>query len=80
MPKEKQYYIDLPKMLKADSLDKLMFAYILGMQRALPGQSLTRCMDMFMEDFLLHEDNYPKDHGLQAYYRMLKFYRIYRKT
>lgn len=79
MPKDKRFYVDTPKLLRWDSLDKFMFGYVMGMQRALPGNQLNKCMEMYMDDFLLNEDNYPLDHGLMMWYRMLKSYRTYRK-
>ena len=63
MPKEKRYYINIDKLMKYDALDKFMFAYVLGMQRALPSNPLNKCIEMFMEDFMLHEDIYPLIHG-----------------
>ncbi len=80
MPKEKPYYINIDKLLKHDAIDKFMFAYVTGMRRALPGNHLNKCIEMFKDEFLLSEDNYPLESALQTYYRMLKSYRVYRKT
>ena len=79
MARRKPFYVNTKKLMMYDSLDKLMFGYVLGMQRALPGNKLNRCVEMFMDEFNLHEDNYPLDHGLQTYYRMLKSFQEYRK-
>ena len=38
MPKKKLYYLDLPKFIyRYDTLDKLMFGYVLGARGQLPG-------------------------------------------
>ena len=79
MPKEKPFYIDIEKLLKYDKLDTFMFGYVMGMQRALPSNPLNKCIEMYKEDFMLHEDNYSLDHALQTYYRILESYREYRK-
>lgn len=80
MSKEKQYYIDIDKLLKYDSLDKFMFGFTEGLRYGLPSVHITKAIDSYMEHFCLNEDNYPRDHALQNYYRMLESYRKYRKN
>lgn len=79
MPKRKKYYIDFPKLLLYEAFDHLMFSYILGMQRGMPSATLKKCMELFMEDYNLNEDNYPMEQALQTWYRMFKSYVIFRK-
>lgn len=80
MPKKKKFYVDVPKMLLYETLDNHLFAYVMGMQRALPSATLQRSIELFMEDYNLHEDNYPLDQAKQTWYRMLESYRVFRKT
>lgn len=79
MPKKKKFYIDLPKMVLFDTLDNSMFGYVLGMQRAMPSVSRRKCIELFMEDYNLNEDNYPLEQAMQTWYRMMEAYRKFRK-
>ena len=80
MPKKKQFFINLPKLVLFDTLDNNMFGYIMGMKKAMPSLTLKRCMEMFMDDYNLSEDNYPLEQGLQTWYRMFNAYKEFRKT
>jgi len=80
MPRDKKFYIDIPKMYRYDTIDKLMFGYIMGIQDGMPSLTLKRGMEMFMDKYNLDEDNYPMEQGLQTWYRMFESYREYRKT
>lgn len=80
MPKKKKYYVNLPKLLLYEALDHLMFSYIMGMQRGMPTATIKRCMELFMYDYNLHEDNYPMDHAFSTWYRMHKSYVEFHKT
>ena len=79
MPKKKKYYVDLPKLILYDTLDKLMFGYVMGTMDTLPSVSLKIAMERFIETYQLHEDNYPFDQGLATWYRMFDSYREWRK-
>lgn len=75
MPKRKKYYIDIPKLLLYDTLDKLMFGYVMCGRRTLPSASLKMLVEAFMEDYNLCEDDYPVEQALQTWYRMFDSYR-----
>ena len=80
MPRIKKYYVDLPKLILYDALDKLMFGYVMGIQDGMPSLSLKRSMEMFMDKYNLNEDNYPLEQGLHTWYKMFESYRDFRKT
>lgn len=80
MPKKKKYYVNLPKLILYEALDLLMFSYIMGMQRGMPSATLKKCMELFIDDYNLNEDNYPMEQALQTWYRMHKMYVVFRKT
>ena len=79
MPKDKKIYIDIPKFYRYDAIDKFMFAYINGVRRAVPSTSIHKAMELFMDDFLLTEDEYPMEQAKQTWYRMMESYKEYRK-
>lgn len=79
MPKAKKYYIDTPKFILYDALDKSMFAYVMGIRDALPSVTLHRAIELFMDKYCLHEDNYPMEQAKQTWYRMHESYKLYRK-
>ena len=80
MPKKKKLYVDVPKLLLYETIDHLLFAYIMGVQEIAPTASLQKSVELFMERFNLNEDNYPLDQAKQTWYRMLESYREFRKT
>ena len=67
MPKKKKYYIDVPKLIMYEALDLLMFSFVIGMKRGMPTVTLKRCVELFMDDYNLCEDNYPMDHARKAW-------------
>ena len=80
MAKPKPYYIDTPGYLyKYDTLDKSMFAFVLGVQFVIPSIRIKEAVEGFIELFNLNEDNYPLKQAITTYYRMLKDYRKLRK-
>jgi len=79
MPKKKKLYTNVPKLLLYEAVDHCLFAYVTGMQRAMPSVSLTKALELFMEEFNLTEDEYPLDHARLTWYRMMKDFRDFRK-
>lgn len=68
----KNEYINIPKLYKRQSLDLLMFGFVMGMQTALPSLSLRDCIVMFKKCHNLSEDDLPYSGARVSYYRMLK--------
>ena len=59
MAKPKPYYIDTPNYLyKYDTLDKSMFAFVLGVQFVIPSIRIKEAVEGFIELYNLNEDNY----------------------
>lgn len=79
MPKQKGLYIDLPKLLIRETIDKLMLGYVLGYRHISPIRVLQvkKGIEMFMEDMKLSEEDYPLDSAIVTFYRMLSEYNTF---
>lgn len=81
MPKTKGLYLNLPKLLKRDTLDKLLLGYVMGYRN----QNLLKVLEVraaciqFMEDFNLAEDDYPLDTAITTFYNLYKEHQEFRK-
>jgi hypothetical protein len=80
MPKEKGIISDVPRLYKVQALDNIMFGYVLGMKTALPSLSIERCVDSFMQEFDLSEDEYSRDSALCQFYRYFDLMRKIRRS
>lgn len=76
MPKKKGIYVDLPKLLYRDTIDKLLLGYVLGFRNrnVLQVLEVREACKQFMEDFNLGEDDYPLDTAISTFYRLFKEY------
>jgi hypothetical protein len=78
MPKIKGLYVNLPRLLMADTVDKLMLGYVIGFRvhsKPFPVMQVRRAIEQFMIDFGLSEDDYPLESAQVTFYRLLKQYR-----
>lgn len=80
MPKQKGLYIDLPRLLVRETIDKLMLGYVLGYRNISPIRVLqvTKGIKSFMEDMQLTEEDYPLDSAIVTFYRMLNEYNSFK--
>ncbi len=62
------------KFIKRRTLDSLMFAYVMGMKRALPAVTVTKALELFQNDFELTEDEFDIDCMRVTYQRMQSEY------
>lgn len=72
MTKEKPLHASIPNIYKRCAEDLLMYGYVAGMQRALPSVSLKKCIEMYMKDFNLEEDDYPQESARRTFSRIRK--------
>ncbi len=68
--KEKPFKKVIPRLYKRSAEDKLMYGYVLGMQRALPSVNTMKCITMFLKDFELEEDDYPLESAYTTFKRL----------
>ena len=80
MPKHKTFYIDLPKLITRDAIDKLMFGYVLGyrFRNVLPVITVRKAITEFTKEFGLNEDTYPMDSAVVTFYNMFKEYKKFK--
>lgn len=76
MPKDKGLYVDIPKLLKRQTIDVLMLGYVLGYRHSSIFKVLQvkKGIEAFMIDTGLGEDDYPLDSAIVTFYRMFKEY------
>jgi len=79
MPQTKPIIKGVPRLYRMQAVDHMMFGYVMGMMTALPGLSVKRCVESFMQEFDLCEDNYPLDSAHVHFYKMFKEFRAVRK-
>lgn len=73
MPKKKRAIIKFHRfVVNYDTLDKMMFAHVIAIQRVLPSTSQTRAVELFMEMYGLTEDDYPLNGALNKFNVMRK--------
>jgi hypothetical protein len=71
MPKCKNYLISIAKFYKFQTFDHLMFGYIQGLRKALPGMTITEALRIFLDSFEIDEDEYCFETAKHTYYRLL---------
>lgn len=67
------------KFIKRRTLDSLMFAYVLGVRRALPAITISRSLELFQKEFNLTEEEMPVDSAMVVFHRMMQEYYDYMK-
>ena len=72
MPKEKEIYLCLPKLLRRETLDRLMLGYVLGYRHvsAIPILQVRAGIQKFIEDMDLTEDDFPLDSAVVRFYNL----------
>jgi hypothetical protein len=75
--KKKDLYIDIPKLLRRQTIDHLMLGYVLGYRNISPIKILQvrPAIKAFIEDIGCSEDEYPLDSALCNFYSLLDEYR-----
>lgn len=76
MPKTKGLYINLPRLLIRDTIDKCLLGYVMGYRNhnVLKVLEVRAACVQFMEDFGLSEDDYPLDTAVSTFYKLFKEY------
>lgn len=82
MPKKKGFYINLPKFVTRDALDKIMFGFVLGYKYRgiIPIMLVKEAIMKFQEEFNLTDDEYPLDSAVVTFYNILKEYQEFVKS
>ena len=70
MTKQKPIIQTIPALYKRSAEDLMMYGYVLGMQRGLPTVSTQKCIEMFMREFKLSEDDYSRDSACVTFRRL----------
>lgn len=72
MPKTKGIYANLPKLLYRDTVDKILFGYVMGFRHRNQLQILEikAACEQFLEDMELSECDYSLENAMQTFYRM----------
>ena len=71
MPKCKNYLLNIERFYRWQTFDHIMFGYVQGLRKALPGMKISEAILLFLESFGIEEDNYCFDAAKQTYYRIL---------
>lgn len=71
MPKCKNYLVSIERFYRFQTFDHIMFGYVQGLRKALPGMSISEAIGIFLETFEIEEDNYCLEAARQTYYRIL---------
>lgn len=65
---------------RRDTVDKLMFGWVQGMQRALPGVGVEKALALFAKEYHLSEADFNVESQRIRYQRMVKEFWDDRKT
>ena len=70
MPKIKEVYVNLPKLLRCEAFDHIMLGYVLGYRHISPLKVLQvkKAIEEFIMDFELSEDDFPLDSAIVRFY------------
>ena len=71
MARCKNYLVNIDRFYKFQTFDHIMFGYVQGLRKALPGMKVSEAVRIFLESFQIGEDDYCFDTAKQAYYRVL---------
>jgi hypothetical protein len=80
MSKEKPFENRIPAFYKKNAVDLMLFAYVCGMRRALPAVKTNKCVELYLNEFELSEDDYPLRSAIVTYERLLKDYFTSKKS
>lgn len=75
-PKLKGVRQGIPRIYQRAAEDLIMYGYVLGMQRGLPSVTTQGCVEMFMKDFDLMEEDYSRDCGCVTFRRMREEHKV----
>lgn len=74
MPRRKKAFLDIPLLYQRQCLDHIMFGYVNGIKKAMPSVGIAECIQYFMEDNGLEEEDFPLETACTTYWRMMKEY------
>jgi len=80
MRKEKPFKTVIPKLYKRAAEDLLLYAYVTGVQRALPDVSTKKAIELFMKEFDLSESDYPYNCAYTTFGRIRKEHYVLQKS
>ena len=72
MGTSKQIRLNIHKFYTFNSLDHILFGYVMGVTQALPSVSVNKAVEMWLDRFNLCEDVLCLEAARQTYYRILK--------
>jgi len=72
MPKLKGIYLNLPRIVYGDAVEKILFGYVMGFRNRniLGVLEITEACRQFIIDFELSEEEWSEDICKQSFYRM----------
>lgn len=70
MPKDINLVGDIPKLYKRNAISLLLFGYIKGVRATLHTITISKAIDMFIEDFGLSDDKVNRESLKTTYNRM----------
>jgi len=71
MSRCKNYLVTIDRFYRFQTFDHIMFGYVQGLRKALPGMKTAEAIRTFQEAFSLDEDTYCFYTATQTYYRLL---------
>jgi len=71
MARCKNYLLNIDRFYKFQTFDHIMFGYVQGLRKALPGMKVSEAVRIFLDSFEIGEDDYCFDAAKQTYYRIL---------
>ena len=72
MATSKQVRLNIHKFYTFNSLDHILFGYVMGVTQALPTVSVNKAVEMWLDRFNLCEDVLCCEAARATYYRILK--------
>ncbi len=70
--KQKGYKLNIHKFYTFNTLDMILFGYVLGQTQILPTLSVNKAIEMWLERFNLCDDVFCLEAARATYYRVLK--------
>jgi len=67
------------KFHKRKLYESMMFAYVLGIRRALPAVTIEHSLILFQKEFCMTEEEFPIDSAKVIFHRMMQEYYDYQK-
>jgi len=67
----KNYLLKIDRFYRFQTFDHIMFGYVQGLRKALPGIKIAQAIRLFLDSFQIDEDTYCFYTATQTYYRIL---------